>query len=324
MLAQCLSFAVDRGTQRRMTPHESIDPLDIDALDRESDILDLDCEQPSTLPHNMYGPTSGRCAVAPVTGVHLGAGTNERVDHLAISIEGGVVERSRAGVVSGAGQLWVGNEKRPHSGDVVPFDRCDKGLHLTHAPASSRWGPRAQHPVPFGPTPRRTASEDLAEVLTRRADSRGDRAVNSLIRIVPKRDDAPAVSPGLLVHLGDLDEDYMVIDPVPDFRDWPVTLPDGSRIGKVDDLIIDTSSMAARYLEVHVSRDVHLGHDERWILVPVEAIHVDADQAHVVMDHLPRGGLNGAPRQRGRVPTNEEQRVIHAFFELESVGIGHR
>ena len=148
--------------------------------------------------------------------------------------------------------------------------------------------------------------------------------MNPLMRIVPKRDDAPVVSPGLLVHLGDLDEDYMVTDPVPDFRDWPIALPDGRRIGKVDDLIIDTSSMAVRYLEVHVARDVHLGHDERWILVPVEAIRVDTDQTHVVIDHPPSGGLNGAPRQRGRVPTSEEQRVIPAFFELESVGIGQR
>ena len=145
--------------------------------------------------------------------------------------------------------------------------------------------------------------------------------MNSLtIRIVPKRDDAPAVATGLLVHLGDLDEDYMVTDPVPDFRDWALTLSDGRRVGKVDDLIIDTSTMTAKYVEVHVARDVHLGHDERWILIPVEAIRLDTDESRVTIEHLPGGGLNGAPRQRGRVPTIDEQRVIHAYFELQSVG----
>jgi sporulation protein YlmC with PRC-barrel domain len=149
--------------------------------------------------------------------------------------------------------------------------------------------------------------------------------VNPLaIRIVPKREDAPAVATGLLVHLGDLDEDYMVLDPVPDFRDWPLTLPDKRRVGKVDDLIIDTSTMVGKYLEVHVARDVHLGHDERWILIPVEAVRVDSDQTRVIIDRLPAGGLNGAPRQHGRVPTIDEQRVIHAYFELESTGVGPR
>jgi sporulation protein YlmC with PRC-barrel domain len=128
----------------------------------------------------------------------------------------------------------------------------------------------------------------------------------------------------LLVHLGDLDEDYMVVDPVPDFRDWALTLADGRHVGKVDDLIIDTSTMTAKYLEVHVARDVHLGHEERWILIPVEAVRVDSDEAQVVIDHLPSGGLNGAPRPRGLVPTADEQRVIHTYFELEAAGLGPR
>jgi sporulation protein YlmC with PRC-barrel domain len=144
------------------------------------------------------------------------------------------------------------------------------------------------------------------------------------IRILPKRDDAPAVASGLLVHLGDLDEDYVIADPTPDFRDWPLSLADGRRVGKVDDLIIDTSTMSAEYLEVHVARDVHLGHNERWILIPVEAVRIDTHETHIVIDHLPSRGLNGAPRQRGRVPTTEEQRVIHAYFELQSAGVGPR
>lgn len=90
---------------------------------------------------------------------------------------------------------------------------------------------------------------------------------SEMIRILPKRDDAPAVAPGLLVHLGN---------------------------------------------------------DERWILVPVDAVRVDTDEARVVLEHLPSGGLNRAPRQRGLVPTTEEQRVIHAYFELQSAGIGPR
>ncbi|HKW45823.1 MAG TPA: PRC-barrel domain-containing protein [Gemmatimonadaceae bacterium] len=148
--------------------------------------------------------------------------------------------------------------------------------------------------------------------------------MSNAIHIEPKRDDAPAVAPGLLVHFGDLDEDYVIDDPTPDFRDWPLTLSDDRRVGKVDDLIIDSSTMTVKYLEVHVARDVHLGHAERWILIPVEAVRVDTDNPRIVIDHLPSGGLNGAPRQRGLVPTTEEQRVIHAYFALQSAGVGPR
>ena len=56
------------------------------------------------------------------------------------------------------------------------------------------------------------------------------------IRIVPKRDEPPAVAPGKLANLSDLDHDDMLADPLPNFRDWKVTLPDGRRVGTVGDI----------------------------------------------------------------------------------------
>ena len=63
------------------------------------------------------------------------------------------------------------------------------------------------------------------------------------IRIIAKRDDARAVAPGMLAHLSELGDDYMIVDPIPDFRDWKAIGPDGRPIGKVDDIIVDTSTM---------------------------------------------------------------------------------
>lgn len=143
------------------------------------------------------------------------------------------------------------------------------------------------------------------------------------IQIVPKRDNARAVAPGLLAHLSDIDDDYMIADPFPDFRDWKVTLPDGRRVGKVEDVIVDTSTMTGRYIEVKVDRDVLLSDEDRWVLVPVESARVDSDETRVVIDHLPAGGLDGAPRHRGELPTAEEQRAILAYFEITPVGASH-
>jgi photosynthetic reaction center H subunit len=141
------------------------------------------------------------------------------------------------------------------------------------------------------------------------------------IRIVTKRENPRAVAPGLLTHLKDLDDDYMIADPVPDFRDWKVTLPDGRRVGKVDDLIIDTSTMKAKYVEVKVDPGVLPGaEDDRWVLVPIESVRIDEDETRIVIDHLPAGGLADAPRHNGRMPTPDQQRAILAYFEIIPVG----
>lgn len=140
------------------------------------------------------------------------------------------------------------------------------------------------------------------------------------MRIVPKRDDASAVVPGALARLSDLDDDYMLADPLPDFRDWKVTLPDGRRVGKVDEILVDTSTMLAKYVEVKVDHKVLLDDEDRWVLVPVESVRIDAGNARVVIDHLPVGGLAGAPRHHRRLPTPEEQDAILTYFEITTAG----
>lgn len=61
--------------------------------------------------------------------------------------------------------------------------------------------------------------------------------------------------------------------------------------------------------------EVLLDDDERWVLVPVQPVRVDADNTRVVIDHLPSGGLTDVPRQHGGLPTPEERRLILAYFD---------
>ena len=140
------------------------------------------------------------------------------------------------------------------------------------------------------------------------------------IEIVPKRYDAHAVSPGLLTHLSDIDDDYMIADPVPDFREWQAELADGRRIGKVDDIVVDTSVMNAKYIELELDHSSSFADDDHWLLVPAELIHVDDAALRIVVDQLSSGGLSNAPRHSGRIPNAEQRRAIDAYFGTSPAG----
>jgi hypothetical protein len=147
---------------------------------------------------------------------------------------------------------------------------------------------------------------------------RGIRTASAhLIKIVPKRANVREPVPSSLIHFRKLDDDYMVADPVPDVRDWPVRLLEGRIVGVTEDLVIDTSTMTARYIEVKVRRDLLESNENRWMLVPVESIRIDAKSAQVLVDHLPASALADATRHRGRLPSADEQRIIVSYFEAK-------
>jgi hypothetical protein len=137
------------------------------------------------------------------------------------------------------------------------------------------------------------------------------------IRIVPKKGDVKAVEPGVLAHLDDLEGDYELADGIPDFRNWKVTLADGREVGRTGDLIVDTSTMAGKYIEVKVDKEVALGDEDRWVLVPADSVRLDDDEDRVVLDRLPAGGLAGAPLRGNQLPTLEEQRLISRYYEAD-------
>jgi hypothetical protein len=140
---------------------------------------------------------------------------------------------------------------------------------------------------------------------------------SQLIRIVPKKDDAKAVEPGVLAHFEDLEGDYKLADDTPDFRNWKVSLADGREAGKAGDLVVDTSSMAGKYVEVKLDKEVALGAEDRWVLVPLESVRLDTNDKRIVIDRVPSGGLADAPPRRDQLPTSEEQRAISRYYDLD-------
>ncbi len=140
------------------------------------------------------------------------------------------------------------------------------------------------------------------------------------ISVIPKTDDARAPR-GALVHLSDL-PGYVVADPSPDFRGWPVTLRDGRHAGTVDDLVVDTDELIVKYAEVELAREFRLGDESEWLLIPASAIRPDEAHATVAIERLPAEGLSKVPRSRRgaaarRAPSVAEAVAAAELFETD-------
>jgi sporulation protein YlmC with PRC-barrel domain len=132
------------------------------------------------------------------------------------------------------------------------------------------------------------------------------------LRIVRRTDDA-YVAPGLLAHLKDLRE-CMIADASSDIRGWRVTRKDGMRVGTVDDLVVETTELEVRYLEVLLDHHVIGITDDRWVLVPARAARIHDMLDRVVLAWLPVDGLAGAPRFARGTPSAEQERAIRDYF----------
>jgi uncharacterized protein (TIGR02271 family) len=83
-------------------------------------------------------------------------------------------------------------------------------------------------------------------------------------------------------------KDFDIAENEPDIRGWDVVLSDGTTIGEVEDLFIDTSTMKARYLDVELDRKALGLDDKRHALVPIERADLDTDNKHVLLRGLDR------------------------------------
>lgn len=121
------------------------------------------------------------------------------------------------------------------------------------------------------------------------------------IRLFQKDEDARA-DPGQLVHLSDL-SGYAIEDPAPDIRSWPVKLRDGGTLGIVDDLIVDTDQLMVKYLEVKLGKEFRYADENEWVIMPMQATHLDLEHEAVIVNRLPASGMAEAPRsRRGHAP----------------------
>ncbi|HEX6058897.1 MAG TPA: DUF2382 domain-containing protein [Gemmatimonadaceae bacterium] len=127
------------------------------------------------------------------------------------------------------------------------------------------------------------------------------------------RHDTHGTTDARLARLGELD-DFKVADGDPDIRGWEVKTSDGRTVGKVEELIVDTGAMRARYMEVNADKDAVGGAEDRYVLVPMGTARLDEEDDTVIVTRLPTGGFGGVPAYtRGRVDRAYEQALQASY-----------
>jgi uncharacterized protein (TIGR02271 family) len=107
--------------------------------------------------------------------------------------------------------------------------------------------------------------------------------------------------------LSDLN-DFKVADNDPDVRGWDVISADGRKIGEVEDLIVDTSAMKVRYLDVDVDKDYRADKNHR-ILIPIGQAQLHQREDHVHVNSLSSTEVRSVPRYSGEWSRTEEETV---------------
>ena len=130
--------------------------------------------------------------------------------------------------------------------------------------------------------------------------------------LVSDRSDASTT--GALVHTRDLDK-FEFPKGEPDPRGWDVRATDDTKIGKVEDLLLDTQERRIRYIEVALAGDIAKDIARDYVLIPIGKAHLDDDDDDVIID-LSAADLESAPRyDRNRLSRDYETSLRSWFRE---------
>ncbi len=100
---------------------------------------------------------------------------------------------------------------------------------------------------------------------------------------------------------------YKVADGEPDIRGWDVVASDGQRVGKVEELLVDTQANKVRYVDVDVDGD------NRHITVPIGYARLEESRHQVLVDGLGTDQLRAMPTyERGGLTRDYEEQVGRA------------
>ncbi|HEX6371703.1 MAG TPA: PRC-barrel domain-containing protein [Longimicrobium sp.] len=123
-----------------------------------------------------------------------------------------------------------------------------------------------------------------------------------------------------VVPLGQLD-DFRVAEGEPDVRGWEVLASDGRKIGEVDELLVDTSAMKVRYLDVDVDGGMVAGGTDRHVLIPIGYARLDEGRDRVLVDALASADLGGVPSyDQGPLTRDFETSVRESFSARRGTG----
>ena len=135
-------------------------------------------------------------------------------------------------------------------------------------------------------------------------------------------DIAVAVEPGVF-PLKEL-KDFQIAKGDPDVRGWEVLSNDGRRIGKVDDVLVDTAAMKVRYLDIDLDRELkNLAGDGTGpgtkrdnILIPIGAARLHEKEDRVTVDLL-QSLVSGIPAYERGALTREHEKSLRGHFDRD-------
>jgi sporulation protein YlmC with PRC-barrel domain len=104
-----------------------------------------------------------------------------------------------------------------------------------------------------------------------------------------------------------------------DIRGWKVKTPDGKKVGKVEELIVDPAERRVRYMEIKVDRKALGIDDDRHILVPIGAARIEEDGNDVLLDRLPVQGLAGVPAYNRGPVTRDYETSLREYYGATAV-----
>lgn len=109
--------------------------------------------------------------------------------------------------------------------------------------------------------------------------------------------------------------DFKVAEGDPDVRGWDVLSSDGRKIGEVDNLLVDTTAMKVRYLDVDIEQGLLENDPDRHILIPIGYARLDEDDDQIFVDRLTATTLKEIPAYRAGSLTREYETNLHGFFD---------
>ncbi len=117
---------------------------------------------------------------------------------------------------------------------------------------------------------------------------------------------------GQLAHLSEMN-DYEIADGEPDIRGWDVRASNGDKIGDVEDLLVDSSTLRVRYIEVKIEKDLVANADRRHALLPIGSARLDDDDNNVLVSMDSERLRALPPYVRGTLNREYEQSVVDGF-----------
>lgn len=127
---------------------------------------------------------------------------------------------------------------------------------------------------------------------------------------VSNPDDATAG--GMLVHTRDID-DFKLPKDGPDPRGWDVRSADGTKLGKVEDLLFDTAERRVRYIEIALDKDVAKSTSRDYALIPIGQARLNDKNDDVIVD-LSSTDLAAVPRYNPKELSRDYETSLRSWY----------